>query len=147
MSGRPAAVTQAISGLGGVGKTQLAVEYAYRHAGDYDLVWWVRSEEPSALAAEYAALARELDLPQADNPDQGVVIEAVRQWLRQVQGWLLVLDNAPGPEELLKYIPQGSGGHVLITSRNPGWGGVAGTLPMREFEEGEAVQFLLRRTN
>ncbi len=146
-SGRRAAVTQAISGLGGVGKTHLAVEYAYRHAGDYDLVWWVRSEEPVTLAADYAGLSRELDLPQNDNSDQRIVIEAVRQWLRQNAGWLLVFDNAPGPEDVFEYIPPGSVGHVLITSRNPGWGGVAGALPVREFEEDVAVQFLLKRTN
>ena len=57
------------------------------------------------------------------------------------------MDNAPGPEELLNYIPQGSAGHVLITSRNPSWGGVAGTLLVREFQEAEALEFLLRRTN
>ena len=62
-SGQPTALTQAIHGLGGVGKTQLAVEYAYRHAAEYEVVWWVRAEEPATVAADYAALAGPLDLP------------------------------------------------------------------------------------
>ncbi|MBA1340615.1 MAG: hypothetical protein C5S40_00565 [ANME-2 cluster archaeon] len=61
--GKSAALTQAIIGLGGVGKTQLALEYAYRNAAEYDIVWWVRSEEPATLAADYASLAKALDLP------------------------------------------------------------------------------------
>ncbi len=65
-SGKPAALTQAVSGLGGVGKTQLAVEYAYEHRDEYPLVWWVRAEEPATLASDYAALATELDLPERD---------------------------------------------------------------------------------
>ncbi len=65
-SGQPAAVTQAIAGLGGVGKTQLATEYAYRYASEYKLVWWVPSEEPAQLAATYSGLAQWLDLPEKD---------------------------------------------------------------------------------
>jgi len=120
-SGQPAALTQAIHGLGGVGKTQLAVEYAYRHAAEYDLVWWVRAEEPAALAADYAALAGPLDLPEKDEPDQRLVVQAVRRWLGQHDGWLLVFDNARRPEDLRPYLPPGGAGHVLVTSRNPHW--------------------------
>lgn len=104
-SGRPAAVTQAISGLGGVGKTQLAVEYAYRHASEYEVVWWVRSEEPATLGSDYAALATALDLDERGATDQRVVVEAVRRWLEQNTGWLLVFDNAPGANEVRDYLP------------------------------------------
>ena len=104
-SGQPAALTQAISGLGGVGKTQLAIEYAYRHAAEYDVVWWVRAEETATLAADYAALAGPLNLPQKDAPDQRIVVEAVRRWFTLHTGWLLVLDNAPGPAEVRGYLP------------------------------------------
>jgi hypothetical protein len=123
ISGQPTALTQAIHGLGGVGKTQLAVEYAYRHAADYDLVWWVRAEEPAALAADYAALAGLLNLPEKDDPDQRLVVQAVRRWLTQNTGWLLIFDNARRPEEMRPYLPPGGAGHVLITSRNPNWNG------------------------
>ena len=68
-SGQAAAVTQAIAGLGGVGKTQLATEYAYRYTSEYDLVWWVRSEEAATLGADYAALAGELGLPEREATD------------------------------------------------------------------------------
>jgi tetratricopeptide (TPR) repeat protein len=145
-SGQPAALTQAIHGLGGVGKTQLAVEYAYRHAAEYDLVWWVRAEEPAALAADYAALAQPLDLPQKDEPDQRLVVQAVRRWLSQNTGWLLIFDNARRPEDLRDYLPPGGAGHVLVTSRNPAWRGVANPLTVQVMERSESVAFLLKRT-
>jgi tetratricopeptide (TPR) repeat protein len=145
-SGQPAALTQAISGLGGVGKTQLAVEYAYRHTAEYDAVWWVRAEEPATLAADYAGLARPLDLSQKDEPDQHVVVEAVRRWLGHNGGWLLVFDNARDPAEVRGYLPQAATGHVLVTSRNPAWRGVASPLTVQVMERPESVDFLLKRT-
>jgi len=145
-SGQPAALTQAISGLGGVGKTQLAVEYAYRHAAEYDVVWWVRAEEPATLPSDYAGLAGELGLPEEDAPEQRVVVQAVRRWLGQNAGWLLVFDNAPGPAEVHDYLPQAAMGHVLITSRNPVWRGAASPLTVRVMERPESVDFLLKRT-
>src|SRR5581483_1326391 len=55
-SGRPAALTQAIAGLGGIGKPQLALEYCYLYASEYSVVWWLRAEEPTTLASDYARL-------------------------------------------------------------------------------------------
>ena len=140
------APVQALSGLGGIGKTQLAIEYAYSHRGDYDLVWWLRAEEPTTLAAEYAELATVLRLPQSRIVDQRIQIEAVKQWLGQRGGWLLVFDNAREVGEVRQYLPQDSAGHVLITSRNPNWRGVAGTLSVEVMNESEAVEFLRKRT-
>jgi tetratricopeptide (TPR) repeat protein len=145
-SGQPAALIQAIHGLGGVGKTQLAVEYAYRHAADYDLVWWVRAEEPAALAADYAALAGPLDLPQKDEPDQRLMVQAVRRELGQRTGWLLIFDNARRPEDLRPYLPSGGAGHVLVTSRYSAWRDVAKPLTVQVWERLESVAFLLKRT-
>jgi len=145
-SGQPAALTQAISGLGGVGKTQLALEYAYRHTADYAVVWWVRAEEPAALSAGFAALAGPLDLPEKAAAEQPVVVAAARRWLEHNDGWLLVFDNAPDPAALRDFLPQGGAGHVLITSRYPAWRGVASPLSVRVLERAESVAFLLRRT-
>jgi len=144
-SGRPAALTQAMTGLGGVGKTQLAVEYAFRYAGEYAIVWWLRSEQPAALAAEYAALAAQLGLPEKDAPQQPVVIAAVRAALRHRADWLLVFDNANAPAEIREYL-SGAGGHVLITSRDPAWGGVAQRVEVKKWPSAVAVEFLLQRT-
>ena len=145
-SGEHAAVTQAISGLGGVGKTQLAIEYAYRHTADYELVWWVHSEDPATLASDYARLATALGLPEKDAQRQEEAVEAVRRWLERHAGWLLVFDNVPGSEDVRDYLPRGSTGHVTITSRNPAWGGVASPLSVQVWEREESVDFLLRRT-
>ena len=136
----------ALHGLGGVGKTQLALEYAYRYAPDYDLVWWVRSEDPVALAAEYAGLAVKLGLPEAGLADQEAQVAAVRQWLSQNGKWLLIFDNAGEPQDLMAYQPQGGGGQVLITSRNPVWRGVARPLDVKVWDRGESVAFVLKRT-
>ncbi|MFH0809420.1 MAG: FxSxx-COOH system tetratricopeptide repeat protein [Pseudomonadota bacterium] len=144
-SGQAAALT-AIHGMGGVGKTQLALEYCYRHQEEYRPIWWLRAEEPATLAADYAALAAELDLPQKDQTDQNVVIAAVRRWLTQNPGWLLVFDNARAAASLEEYIPNGASGHVIITSRNPEWEAVAKPLEVPRLERPEAVEFLLKRT-
>jgi len=86
-------VTQAIGGLGGVGKTHLAIEYAYRFASDYSLVWWVRAESGATADADYAKLAVKLNLPEKDVADQPKSWEAVREWLEHHPDWLLILDN------------------------------------------------------
>ncbi len=143
--GGQAALTQAIVGLGGIGKTQLALEYAYRHAGDYQVIWWVRSEEPTQLAADYAALAGPLDLPEKAASDQSAAIDAVRRWLERKAGWLLILDNVPAPEAVLDYLPQG-GGHVLLTSRDQNWGRVAAPVSVPVLPQEEAVALLGKRT-
>ena len=143
----PVPNVQAIYGLGGIGKTQLAVEHAYRHAGDYDAVWWVTAEDPAILATDYAALARELGLPEAVTRDQAPTVEEVRRWLeRSGQRWLLVFDNAERWTDLDVYLPRTGTGHVLITSRNPAWPGQVLTSPVPVLPEADAVQFLLSRT-
>ena len=123
-AGTTTAITQAIAGLGGVGKTSLAVEYAYRQHTRFEVVWWVRAEEPAALLADYAALAGQLRLPeaQAGQSDPVVLVGAVRRWLAGHDHWLLVFDNAVRPEEVTELLPAGGGGQVLITSRWVAWG-------------------------
>jgi tetratricopeptide (TPR) repeat protein len=143
-SGRTAAIVP-IAGLGGAGKTQLALEYAYRHTADYDIVWWVRAEEPVTLTGGYAKLATELGLPEKDLADQQATAAAVRSWLGHHSGWLLILDNAPHPDDCRDHLPPGAAGHVLITSRDPNWGGIAKPLKLPVLPRAEAVEFLQKR--
>jgi TIR domain/NB-ARC domain len=145
-SGRPAALTQAIAGLGGVGKTQLALEYAYRYASDYSLVCWVRAEEATSLASDYARMAAKLKLPEKDLPNQQEIVTAVRDWLTHNPGWLLIFDNATGPEECADYFPRSNTGHILITSRNQVWRRNAEPLSVQQFSREESIAFLQKRS-
>lgn len=145
-SGEKAALTQTIHGLGGVGKTQLVLEYCYRHSNNYDIVWWIRSEDGVSLAGNYIELAMKLDLPVKEEVDQRVVIDAVKHWLGQNRSWLLVFDNAISPADIQSYLPQGQTGHVIITSRNPSWEGVGSSIKIETMKREESVAFLKKRT-
>jgi hypothetical protein len=86
--------TVALHGLGGVGKTQLAVEYAWKHLGGYKAVLWVRADSPEALDANLAGLAGLLGLPEASAKEQNIQTVAVLGWLKGHENWLLIADNA-----------------------------------------------------
>jgi tetratricopeptide (TPR) repeat protein len=131
--------------MGGIGKSQLALAYAHRHRGEYELVRWLPSEEPASLTAAYMALAPALGLP-ADAPDQAALIAALRDQLESRGRFLLVFDNAPGPRDLRPYLPRGGRGHVLITSRERHWQGTAQPLELDLLPEADAIELLTGRT-
>lgn len=145
-SGEFAALTQAFQGLGGVGKTQLATEYAYRHAADYAAVWWVRCEEPAQLASDFAELAVAVGAASAEQADQEAQISAAKFWLDHNGGWLLILDNAPNLKEVEQYLPRSGIGHVIVTSRDSDWGDVARPMSVAIWPRKESMAFLLKRT-
>ncbi|MGH3776599.1 MAG: FxSxx-COOH system tetratricopeptide repeat protein [Pseudonocardiaceae bacterium] len=138
-------VPQALHGLGGVGKTQIAVEYAYRFAADYDIVWWVAAEQPTMARSDMAELALALKLPASENIADSVrvVLEALREG-RPYRRWLLVFDNADDPDQLRDLIPHGPG-HVLLTSRNQAWARHASAVEVGVFDRAESVAFLRAR--
>ena len=143
-SGEHAALVQAIAGLGGIGKTQIAIEYAYRREKDYRVVWWIRAEQPTTLDIDFAALADALGLPVKGISEQQAIVEAVRRWLDQNKGWLLIFDNAEDQKSIGAYLPRHRQGHVIITSRNQAWGSLARTLPVEVMTHAEARDFLAR---
>jgi len=145
-SGQTMALTQSIHGLGGVGKTQLATEYCYRHAGDYQVIWWVRSEDLTTLAADFAALSVRQGLVPAEEANQQVAIEATRSWFEQNADALVIFDNAASREAVRDYLPRTGGTHIVITSRNPNWSGIASALPVHAWDRTESVGFILART-
>lgn len=137
--------TQAISGLGGIGKTQLAIEYAYRAAQQYDAVFWVSAETQEILLAGYAALAEELNLPEKDEQDQNVMLQAVRRWLQTHTNWLLILDNADDLSLVEPLLPPMYGGRVLLTTRAQATGRFAHRIEVDTLKNEEGALLLLRR--
>lgn len=147
--GEAAALTQveALHGLGGVGKTRVAVEYAHRRRERYDVVWWVRAENPLTLLGDYAALADALALPEREEREQNTRAAAVTTWLERHPRWLLVFDNAPSPDAVRELIPRTPSGHVLITSRQQGgWRGIADPVAIDVWSREESLNFLSQRT-
>ena len=134
-----------IHGLGGMGKSQTAAEYAYRHESFYPIIWWIHSEDPSTIGSNYASLAEPLELPSIGMKEKEVV-DIVKGRLEREDGWLLIFDNAENPDDIRDYFPKTKTGHILITSRNPHWGGIASTLSLNEMKPEESVKFLLKRT-
>ncbi|MEJ8852510.1 tetratricopeptide repeat protein [Variovorax rhizosphaerae] len=151
-TGASAIVGKALHGLGGIGKTRLAVEYGWRHADDYTAVLLVGADSPEALQRNLAALCSPtvLDLPEHQVAEEAAQVSAALAWLHRNPGWLLIVDNvdtegaAQAVEALLPRLP---GGHVLITSRLSNWSGVVEALPLEVLQEADAVEFLLARTD
>ncbi len=144
-----ALLPHALHGLGGVGKTQLAIEYAYRFQSSYELVWWVSAEQPALMRQSLTELARRLGLVQADDMDTTRSLAAVYDALRTgrpYSRWLLIFDNATRPEDLSPFLSN-PGGHLLITSRNYNWSGIAQTVAVDVFNRPESIELLTRRLN
>jgi len=142
-----------LRGIGGVGKTQVALEYTHRFKNDYDVVWWLNADPPQYVEASLVDLGARLRAEfKASVPEEGGVAEVARQVLRFLsepsqQRWLLVYDNAENIEAVLKLLPA-RGGHVLLTSRNEGWNQLRGRVKALEldfFERPESVGHLRQR--
>jgi hypothetical protein len=140
LAGASPVAVQAVYGMGGVGKTLLAVEFAHRFAGDYDLVWWVDAEQPGLVLEQIASLAVAADLVSADATVPAAAA-AAQEHLRGSGRWLVVFDNAEDPAAIRAFVPEGPG-HVLITSRNPAWSGVAVPVEVDVFTRAESVHLL-----
>jgi tetratricopeptide (TPR) repeat protein len=134
----------ALHGLGGVGKTELALEFAHRFASDYDIAWWIPAELPTLAAAALAALAPRLGVEEM--PDQSEMVAELFDQLRQRDRWLLIYDNAERPDQMAGLLPPGGGGHVLVTSRWSAWGRHATPLRVNVLARQESIEFLARRT-
>ncbi|WP_410670507.1 FxSxx-COOH system tetratricopeptide repeat protein [Amycolatopsis sp. cmx-4-68] len=136
----------ALHGMGGVGKSQLAVEHIYRHLQDYDLVWWIDATNAEQIGKRLTELAGLLGLPGAG--EVRTAVPAVREALRlgrPYRRWLLVFDSAEDPELIRPFLPGGGPGQILVTTRRPGWNGVARPLEVEVFPRDESKELLALR--
>jgi tetratricopeptide (TPR) repeat protein/DNA-binding XRE family transcriptional regulator len=143
------ALTQssALHGLGGVGKTQIALEYAYRHALDYSAVFWIEAEKDEQIVASLLRIAETLQLPGQNEKDQQQVIAAVQRWLSTHGQWLLIWDNVEDLTLLNRFLPSARSGALLLTTRLQALGALARGLDLLPMEQEEGLLFLLRRAN
>lgn len=135
---------QVLHGLGGVGKTQVVIEFAHRFMSDYDLVWWIPAQQSDLIAGSFADIAPELGIRRGESIDEAA--DAVREALRRgrpYERWLIIFDNAEDPDLLEAHLP--TGGHVIITSRNPAWAQIARPIEVDAFTRQESVEHLTRR--
>jgi hypothetical protein len=142
-----AVLPQALHGAGGVGKSQIATEYAYRHRADYEVVWWIPSEQPTQILRALIELGETLGLNVG--PEANTAVPAVQEALRAGRpypNWLLIFDNAETLESVRPYLPQGGTGRVLVTSRNEQWSDIADALQIDVFSRAESIE-LLRKHN
>ncbi|MFI9550870.1 AAA family ATPase [Nonomuraea endophytica] len=141
---RSGGIALVLTGLGGIGKSTLAVRYALAQVGRRNPIWWIDAEDPAQIDFGLEALARQL-YPEG-SPERPV--EWARQWLASHQGWLLILDNVTRPSEVAELIGSLPGGRFLVTSRQGvGWEGIATPIRLGVLSAGDAVKMLDRRVS
>lgn len=139
-------LTLALSGLGGMGKTQLALEYTYRYFLEYQAIFWVHAETPEMLQADYAHMADLLQLPyhREQNDEQRLLLR-VKQWFHANTRWLLIIDGANDLAAIHEVLPNLGNGHILLTTQAQAVGSVACRLRIEPMKPEEGVRFLFRR--
>jgi tetratricopeptide (TPR) repeat protein len=135
----------ALIGMGGIGKTQTAAKYAHRHRGEYRAILWAKADSEDSLKSDFGALAVGLNLLTKDDADRNKAVFAMKRWLEEQSGWLLILDNADELGIVSDLLRKEWAGHILLTTRSHATGGI-GRVELRVMRLEEGALFLLRRT-
>ncbi len=143
---RTAALTSAhaLYGLGGIGKTQTAAEYAFRYGDEYAYVFWIRAAIRETLVADFVTLAEQLNLAEKDEQDQQRIVAAVKGWLASHEGWLLIMDNADDLPLAQGFLPTNHKGFILFTTRAQAAGAIAASVEVEQLTSREGTLLLLR---
>jgi tetratricopeptide (TPR) repeat protein len=144
-SRRETALMQAIKGLGGIGKTQTAIEYAYRYQDHYARIIWLNAGSRETLISDVARLAREINIPGCSDENQNIVVRGFLTWLEIQRNWLLILDNVEDIALVRSYMPRGNQGHLLLTTRRQAVGGAIEGISLDAMDEETGATFLLKR--
>lgn len=136
-----AAIVQIITGLGGIGKTQTALAYAYQNLESYHLIWLIRAEEPTVAEEDLSLLADKLMIERAGR-ERSVLMQEIREYLESTSGWLLIFDNAESPQFIASFIPRLPSGHIIVTSRSRGWADFH-AVELEVMKEDESLRLML----
>jgi tetratricopeptide (TPR) repeat protein len=134
----------ALTGMGGVGKTQIAAHFAHERRGEYSALLWAGAASQETLVSDFAAIASLLNLPEKDEKDQALAVAAVKRWLAANGGWLLIVDNASDLASVHGFIPQAAKGHVLLTTQAQATGDIQ-AIEVRDMLPQDGALLLLRR--
>ncbi|WP_198318691.1 FxSxx-COOH system tetratricopeptide repeat protein [Pseudofrankia inefficax] len=127
----------AVTGMGGVGKTALAIEYAHRQRLAFDVVWWIPAQRAELLDTHLAALGQQLGLPADAKP-----LTVLAQLRRTAVTWLLVFDDVDDPATVMPYRPTDGHGRMLVTSRQRGWRGIGAAIDVPTLTRPESIALL-----
>ncbi|HSV14922.1 MAG TPA: FxSxx-COOH system tetratricopeptide repeat protein, partial [Tepidisphaeraceae bacterium] len=112
---------------------------------DYSVVWWIRADSAASIAHSFLSLSARLGKQLSQDAPATLIIDSLKQLLAR-RDWLMIFDNASGADAIRPFIIGEGNGHVLITSRNPNWAGVAVSQPLKVMTRDESIEFLMRRT-
>jgi len=135
----------ALQGLGGIGKTQLAVEYAYCYALEYTAVLWIRADTEENVIASFLHIAESLRLFPGQETSRSRIVAELQRWLTSHSGWLLIWDNLEDMEVLHRYLPPTHQGAILVTTRLQAVGTQVQGIELSPMTREEGILFLLRR--
>lgn len=135
---------QALNGLAGIGKTQIAIEYAHLHKHEYQTILWLEAASRNLVNEKIISLAERLSLTKQDLTDEQHSFSAFKSWLQQHDNWLLILDNLEDVALIDRFVPLESTGHVLLTTLAQATGHLR-AIPVTEMTSSDSALFLLRR--
>jgi Tfp pilus assembly protein PilF len=138
---------QILTGFGGVGKSQIALEYIYANGYEYDFIWWIEAEDSKVIIDGYRDFTYKMGFVEGNVEDSEIIMSSINSWTSQNKKWLFIFDNAENAELIYNYLPINPQGHIIITSRNINWGALGSVLEIDVFNEIEASAFLRKRTN
>jgi transcriptional regulator with XRE-family HTH domain len=137
--------TLVLNGLGGIGKTQVAIEYVYRSLANYDAVLWVRADSHEALNTDIKTIAETLHLTEQGLHEQEYCLREIKIWLERHFNWLLILDNVDDILVVRQILPSTNHGHILLTSQSQVTSTLAHSIKIEPMSPREGMLFLLRR--